>query len=327
MDKPTRKPRNRQAENASAKDGLVRRVTEIVASRHEGRLGDDYIKIAQAMILCTLPYSEQLERQITRRARLGDGTYLAVTFTAGAPGVPVPFGADRKLLAWIFDRAIRSGDPFVSWESASEYQREMGIAMGGRANRQLNERFKRVAGLVINIQRHSEGPEHDDVTYPARQFSVIEDSWLPPSIAGTTIEADERQRTLPELRNRFGVQLNARLFADIRKHNVVLPRDIWREIKGTTQVQDLVFWLIFRCYSARSPTVIPWAALKEQFPQDSNPWRLRSNTREAIRILRALWPPVRLEEVEAGIAVDYTPEPLLPDDISKGRVRRNTRSS
>src|SRR3978361_2145089 len=95
--------------------------------------------------------------------------------------------------------------------------------------------------------------------------------------------------------NRYGVLLHAPLFADIKKHNTVMPRRLWLEIKGPTPVQDLVFWLFYRCYAAAPETVIPWNSLNEQFPQeDSNPYRLRQHARKAIKLLKVLWPEAQL---------------------------------
>ncbi len=78
------------------------RVADLAVSGRDQTLGDEYIKLAQAMILCTLPHSATKETKITRRARLGDGTTLAVTFSATADGVGLPHGADRKLLFWLW---------------------------------------------------------------------------------------------------------------------------------------------------------------------------------------------------------------------------------
>jgi hypothetical protein len=98
--------RDRTAEKRIAKGKQALRLGQLLDDRNTGKLGDEVIKIAQAMLLCTLPYSATKENHITRTARLGDGSTLTVTFSTGIPDVPLPFGSDRKLLAWVFDRAI-----------------------------------------------------------------------------------------------------------------------------------------------------------------------------------------------------------------------------
>ena len=314
-DAPKKLPRDRKKEDLLAQTRQVKRVLDIVDAKFDGKLGDEYIKLAQAMILCTLPISATHETKITRQARLGDGSTLYVTFSAAHHNVGMPFGADRKVLAWIFDKAIRSETPFIPWSSAVEFQKEMGLTKGGKNNRDLHKRFERVAGLVISIQREA-GEGKRDLTYP-----LIERSYLPPSITGKKLD-NGMQQSLPELADRYGFAMNPSLFNDIRKHHIVLPRRLWAEIKGPTAIQDLVFWLIFRCYSAASETIIPWKALTDQFPQDSNPHRNRLHTRQAIRTLKALWPGVQIEEVPQGIKVDRAKDSLLEDDAAKGRIRR-----
>ena len=314
-DAPKKLPRDRKKEDLLAQTRQVKRVLDIVDAKFDGKLGDEYIKLAQAMILCTLPISATHETKITRQARLGDGSTLYVTFSAAHHNVGMPFGADRKVLAWIFDKAIRSESPFIPWSSAVEFQKEMGLTKGGKNNRDLHKRFERVAGLVISIQREA-GEGKRDLTYP-----LIERSYLPPSITGKKLD-NGMQQSLPELADRYGFAMNPSLFNDIRKHHIVLPRRLWAEIKGPTAIQDLVFWLIFRCYSAASETIIPWKALTDQFPQDSNPHRNRLHTRKAIRTLKALWPGVQIEEVPQGIKVDRAKDSLLEDDAAKGRIRR-----
>lgn len=310
--------RNRKVEIKRAKENAALRLGELAVARHDQSMGDDYIKLAQFMILCTLPYSEQDSRQITRRARMGDGSYLEITFTALRAGVPLPFGADRKLLAWLFDRAIRSKSPFIPWQSAQEYQREMGLSMSGRSNRQLSERFQRIAGLGINIVRDGDDKER------VRNYLIFEESFLPKSITGKTLEASGQQR-LPQLEDNYGFAMHAKLFGDIQKYHIALPRQLWRDLPGTTQVQDLVYFLIWRSYSASSPSVIPWEALQEQFPHDSNLRRFKASAREAVRLLQMMWPSVRLQASEKGIEVDRPSQPLLDNDETKGRVRRSTR--
>jgi hypothetical protein len=308
--------RDRAAEKRAARDKQALRLGQLCDDRNTGKLGEEVIKLAQAMILCTLPYSATTDRSITRKARLGDGSTLSVTFSAGMDNVPLPFGADRKLLAWILDRAINSDSPSIGWESAWEYQKEMGLSRSGKNNRDLRERFIRISGLNINIQRK------DTTSVAGKNFSIIERYYLPRSIRGRNDDA--AQQTLPDIPTHepYEVCLNQTLFEDIRKHHVVVPRLLWSQTKGNSQVQDMVLWLYCRCYAAQTESVIPWAALADQFPQDSNRRRVREHAREAIRVLHTLWKGCRIEAIDTGILVDRATQPLLLDDPSKGRIRR-----
>ena len=304
--------RNYVGERDAALWNTSGRVSDLAVARKDQTLGDEYIKLAQAMILCTLPHSPTKETKITRRARLGDGSTLAVTFSATADGIGLPYGADRKLLHWLLDRAIRNDSPFVPWSSAAEFSREVGLEKGGRTNKQIKDRFSRIAGLVVSISRKGTEATALDT------FPVIARAYLPNSIAG-----DKEQASLPEMGDRFGVLIHSPLFTDIKKHNVVMPRRLWLELKGPTPVQDLVFWLYYRCYAANSETIIPWDALTEQFPHtDSNPYRLKQYLRKAIKVLKVLWPEVQLREDPKGLWVAKASAGMLEDDPTRNRVRK-----
>lgn len=307
--------RDRKAETQRAKAKLVGRVSEIAAARHGGSLGDDHIKLAQVLLMCSLPHSRTEKTHVVRKARLGDGTYLVVTLSSMNSEVPLPFGRDRKLLAWIFDKAIRSDNPFVPWSAAAEYQREMGLQEGGKSNKELQARFSRIASLGINIERTGNGIKR------TRAYAVLSDSVLPQSITGYAPEG--RQLALTGMEHRFGLQLSAELFDDVRRYNYALPRMLWQTLTGPSQVQDIAMWLFVRCYAANSETVIPWSAFIEQFgAEDSNPRRMKVHAREALRMLGVLWPEARLAEDIDGIRVQKIAAPLLPDDASRKRIRR-----
>lgn len=312
--------RDRAAERKAALSKQAQRIGELMDDRNTGKLGDEVIKIAQAMLLCTLPYSATKESKIVRTARLGDGSTLTVTFSTGISDVPLPFGSDRKLLAWVFDRAINSASPNIAWESAWEYQKEMGLKRSGKNNKDLRDRFHRISGLNINIERK------DGRSVTGKNFSIIDTYNLPASITGVRLHPDQRSLGLTAAPNSgpipFGISINHTLFEDIQKHHVAVPRSLWKQSKGNSQVQDMVLWLYYRCYAAKTESVIPWSALSDQFPQDKNPRRARQHAREAIAQLRLLWPGVRIEAIDAGIWVDKATQTLLLDDPSKGRVRR-----
>jgi hypothetical protein len=209
----------------------------------------------------------------------------------------------------------------IAWESAWEYQKEMGLKRSGKNNKDLRERFHRISGLNINIERQ------DASGIAGKNFSIIDTYNLPPSITGRKFNPNQRSlgyaAAAPELPPApFGISINQTLFHDIRKHHVAVPRSLWLQSKGNSQVQDMVLWLYYRCYAAKNESLIPWSALAQQFPQDKNPRRARQHAREAIAQLRLLWPGVRVEATTTGIWVDKATQSLLLDDPSKGRIRR-----
>lgn len=73
----TKKPRQYAKERKDAVDNSIERIAELREDRNSGALGDEVIKMAQALILCTLPYRPTDERQVVRTARLSDGSTLS----------------------------------------------------------------------------------------------------------------------------------------------------------------------------------------------------------------------------------------------------------
>jgi len=307
-------------ERQSALERTVDRVAELREDRNSGALGDEVIKMAQALILCTLPYRPTEERQIMRTARLSDGSTLRVTFTAGITGVNMPFGNDRHLMAWLFDKAINSDTSFVTIKSASDYLRETGKSRNGDRVKELAVRLSRLAGLVIGIERRAA-----DATQTV-MLPMIASSNLPHNLTVEIEREESGQESLPGLEDPFGIQLEERFFQDIKRHHVAIPRRLWMQLqgqKGGPQLQDLLIFFVYRCYCAQRETVIPWHGLREQFPQDdSNPRRLKQSVKKAIQQLRVLWPEVRIDVLKEGVWINRAAQPLLPDDPSRKRVRR-----
>ena len=97
---------------------------------------------------------------------------------------------------------------------------------------------------------------------------------------------------------------------------------MWRKITGPSQVQDMILWLAVRCHGAQTESVVPWEALEAQFPAKTNVPRTRMNMRNAVKQLRTIWPEMNASVIDAGVLVGHCAVPLLPNDPSKGRVRR-----
>ncbi len=114
--------RNHAVEKHLAVSRRAGRLAGIRQQRDDGSLSQELFQVSQALILCGLPYQPTTERHFTRKARLADGSTVAVTFSTALEAA-MPYGSDRTLLHFLMDRAVKTGSRFVSWETATEFLR------------------------------------------------------------------------------------------------------------------------------------------------------------------------------------------------------------
>jgi hypothetical protein len=311
--------RNYAAERRQAQLNLFGELEGLIGQREAGDI--PAWQVALCLILCGLPYEETTERSITRRARLADGKWLIVRFTAtgerdeldedgnfvideatGKPRkdlIPLPFGADRGPLHFLVNKAIlrakelqRRGEDtssalFVEWESANEYLNEMRLAPGGKNRRDLRARYERISGCSITVKRIGLGEDSKTTVRP-----IISDSWLPASVSGNRKNKNEGEKSDQPR----GLVLDAKFFSEISQYHVPVPVDLLRSTMGRSQLQDYVLWLYWRAFAAREDTLIPWRSVREQLWQnDATEQRLYAIMRRAITTLRAVWPEFRAE--------------------------------
>jgi hypothetical protein len=290
--------RDRAAEDQASKGRFVETLASLRQMRDAGELSEDLIQIAQAMILCGLPYAPTTENRIIRRARLGDGSAVQVVFSTGLSS-EMPYGSDRTLLYWMIDKAIKTNSSFVSWETAAEFLRDVGMVNSGKNRADLKARYRRLSGLTIGIERTRAGSEQSFLA------PLIEESRLPSSV--DIREESAGNRLLPLDKFVFGFKLNDRIFRDVLSHHVPVPLKLLQETKRKSQLQDYMLFLYWRCYAAQSETVIPWKNIREQLWQgDSNLRRVKGRFAEAITALKVLWPQMQAEAQSKGLWIAPT---------------------
>ena len=287
--------RDRAQEEIASRSRFAFKLAELRQLRDEGVLSEDLIQVAQAMVLCGLPYNPTKETRLIRKARLGDGSTVTVVFSAGLSS-EMPYGSDRTLLYWMVDKAIKSQSAFVSWETATEFLRDLGMVNSGKNRADLKNRYRRLSGLTIGIERSKAGSE-ETLLMP-----FIEESRLPNSV---DIKAEGRgEQLLPLDKFVFGFKLGDRIFREVLSHHVPVPLRLLQETKRKSQLQDYMLFLYWRCYAAQSETVIPWGGIREQLWQDdSNTRRVRGRFAEAIAALKVLWPQMQAEARSQGLWV------------------------
>jgi hypothetical protein len=250
---------------------------------------------ARALVLAGLPLRPTKEKQITRSARLGDGSVLKVTFAAVGANAQMPFGADTNLLHFLMDRACRVKSRVIEWRSAAEYLRFMGMDPESRKNiGDLRQRFARIAHLAIYVEGRDE-----QLGEEGRGLFVIEGYRLPSSVAART----QAQRGNLDGEG-YGVVLSEALFGEAQRYPVPVPKDLIRELRDEPLTFRLAILLGYRSFAARSESAIPWNDLKEQTGASfTRPRDLRRAVDEALERIKVFWPELEAEVADHGLVV------------------------
>jgi hypothetical protein len=288
--------RDYRAEERSSKTELASKMVLLRSARLAP--SPEIIVTAQFLIFMGLPNRSTPERVIRKSTRMGDGSQIVVTFTAMNEGVGLPFGSDVNMLHWMINRAIQSGSPFVSWETAQEYLSWMNLSKGGRTLKELRARFERIAGLAITVQRM------DSTDVETFVMPIVRASRLPLSVKGRKgaaspppTDEEETKRTRPR-----GLMFDESFFKDFIEHNVPMLKALLLLVSERPQLQQYIGFLGWRSWAAASPSLIPWASLKEQlWHGDSNDRRIKQRFKETIDVLRIAWPELQAEARAKGL--------------------------
>lgn len=291
--------RDRQAEDQASKNSLVDKMVRVREARESERYEKELIQVAQVMVFCGLPYRRTEERDLTRRARLADGT-VTVTFKAMVEGVDLPFGSDRTLFHWMTHQAILTGNPFIPLSSASHFLVDMGMSTGGKNITRVKEAFERIASVAIVVDR-STSDRNQRVIMP-----IVRASNLPKSMRH---DQNGQYHLLTPLeperhRDQLGFRLDESVFSEFASHHVPVLKKLLEVTREKSQLQDYMIFLIWRSFSAESTSTIPWAMVRDQmWQEDSNPWRCKGRFKDAIDGLRIAWPEINAEAADQGLII------------------------
>lgn len=255
-------------------------------------------QIAKVMVLCGLPYRQTQERTIVRKSRQADGSLITVTFQAMLNNVPLPFGSDRNLFHWATDRSIKTGTPFVPWETAAEFLADMQQSDGGNNYARLKESYRRIAGLSITVERQT--ANHDQAII----MPIMERSNLPRLFRSNAIAFPEKQPDTLDKPLPIGIQFSSPFFEELSKNHVPFPWPILRTLARKPQMLDYMMFLHWRTFAARSESLIRWEELRQQmWQEDTHEWRIRTRFADAIKALKIVFPDLPAEARMDGLFI------------------------
>ena len=312
---PARKKRRYTEEENRSQMKLVDIIGTLRDQRDHGGMIDMW-QVAQALIVCGLPYDEVKATQWQKKARLGDGSELQVSFAATQKGVSLPFGQDRGPLYYMINCAIRkykqieeSLPPdlddaerakrldearFVEWSTAADYLDTMGKPKDGAQYKALKNRLQRLRFCAISVRRVTKNSDESlvaplvrasRVPLWAKSSSVDDPNVLP--IQGGLEKAEQP----------CGFELGIEFFHDIVKFHGPVPEDVIKALLTRPKYLDLFILMQWRAFAAKTDSFIPFSDLREQIgTSDTNDSRLADDLRKTIALVRGTgWKEFRAE--------------------------------
>ncbi len=279
----------------TAKQG---RVIELAAEIAETAADNPFFQHA---ILCQVGLPR--DRQATRRFERTSGNASIVVQAGelwdgqGWVEQPLPFGTKPRLaLVRLATDAVRTRSRQIDiGRSTHDFMRMLGIDPNGRNYSSFRQQIAALAACSITLGFGDTTVQ----TRPVEKFSA----WR---------AADSRPGTPSDLEPGV-VELSSSFFESLCSHAVPLDPRAIAALQNSSLQLDLYTWLAHRLYRITRLTGerVSWKALQEQFGQEfSNPWNFKRKALEALKVVRAVYPEARLEEVSGALILLPSPPPV-----------------
>lgn len=239
----------------------------------------DRLILAKLLAMAGLPRSRR-KGGLSRTLRLGNTSWVRVTYNSIKPNSDLPFGVDRLYFAAVQTMAIERCSPIVTFETAGEVLKRFGIPTDGRQYRRLREGFARLKNLVIQIEYLDDAP-NDCSEAPERGRNL-----LPISDYSLPARKDLRLESAGALRlplgcfdeqpgHPFGLRLSSDFWDHLNdiKNRIQVPIKIMRAFLNEPVGWDFTLFVITRSRTARTKTVISQEALLLLFRDGAEPHR------------------------------------------------------
>ncbi len=279
--------------------GLTRRRVkrlDAIAQIHERRRDHktDKAYSARPFVLCGIPVRRPA-KHVLEYSRQNGRFRLRVI---GHPDYGLPFGQDRLLLIWVATMAVWQKTREIHFRSAATILEAFGLPKDGRYYKRLIAGFERIFYATFFF---SSDEQVGEATIMERQsFRFVKDAKLwyaEPSVPATAALFQQRPENI--------IVLSEEFWREIQEHPIPVDLAVVKALADSPGNLDLYVWLVWRCWTAKSPVSVPLFGPDGLVSQlgISDKLRERDFRRQIVqwlKVIRQLWPDCPASLTETG---------------------------
>lgn len=257
-------------------------------AREQGR--QQLVYNSRPFVLCGLPVKKP-GKGILKHVRTNGKFFLRIT---GDVDLGLPFGQDRLIPIWVATLALKQKDRLIRFDTAAEILDTFGLPKDGPHYRRLVDGFKRIFGATIFFGTEEQLKAGTIFDWSRFHFFDRMQIWYSKNI---------QQQQLPGEDFENAILLSEVFWSELQRHPIPIDLQAVRALANAPAQLDFYTWLVWRCWTAKSPISIPLvgpSGLMNQLgiSEKTDRREFRRQIRRWLTKTKALWPecPARLDK-------------------------------
>ena len=298
---------------------------DAIVQAHDPQRSHQRAYTARPFVLCGIPVRRPDGRALEYSRQNGKFRLRVIAH----PDYGLPFGQDRLLLIWVASMATWQKHREIRFRSAATILETFRLPKDGRYYKRLIAGFERI--FYSTFYFASDEHDAEAVIMTRTSFRFVKDLrlWYVKESVPENAPVPHRQENV--------VVLSEEFWREIQEHPIPVDLSVVRTLADSPGNLDLYVWLVWRCWTAKSPVTIPLFGTEGLISQLGVSERLRERdfSRQIVqwlRVIHQLWPDCPATAGEAGDSLVIRPtgrtkHAQWPVDFIPASTRQSSRLS
>lgn len=216
---------------------------------------------------------------------------------AGKPvPVGIPYGSRAKLiLIYLQSEAIRTQSREIELGgSLRTWLKKLGITVSGPSAAAVRDQAERISRCRLTFQ-----------VQKGNALGLVNQNIVDEALFLDTPEEDQPSLFLNT------AKLSEGFYAQLQRHPVPLEEAAIKQLSNNSMALDAYAWLAYRLHSLRSPTLVPWPSLMNQFGGGFGALKhFKPRFLASVGLALAVYPRARVDEDSEGLMLHHSPPPV-----------------